>query len=201
MSAGPVCVPAQAGTQGGREELLRVGKYLHQQGLLLPANTCSPEQTRQMLRCSALHIQSQTLWQRQEPCDDQRLWHLFVATIQRVPHTGVRSTSPSPILHTGRAGGSAAGNNTGTVDRTSRCPTRCDTTGHCGIATSSSTQGWDESQGKDQMCWQLRGVSQPLSSPRSVLSPHMGCKPRTAKRREGLTNRENPQAQRAGREV
>lgn len=101
MSAGPVCVPAQAGTQGGREELLRVGKYLHQQGLLLlPANTCSPEQTRQMLRCSALHIQSQTLWQRQEPCDDQRLWHLFVATIQRVPHTGVRSTSPSPILHT-----------------------------------------------------------------------------------------------------
>lgn len=33
MSTGPVWVPAQAGTQGGREELPRVGKYLHQQGL------------------------------------------------------------------------------------------------------------------------------------------------------------------------
>lgn len=58
--------------------------------------------------------------------------------------------------------------------------------------------GLDESQGKGQACWQLRGVSQPLSSPSSALSPHMGCKARMAKR---FNRQENLQAHGAGREV
>lgn len=102
----------------------------------VPAGTvslCLHTLAQQSRHSSCSAVQSHALQRRQEPCGDQRLWHLLVATIQGARTTGSAAQVPAPLHTHCRAGGSTAGKDTGTVGRTSRCVTRCDNTGHLAL--------------------------------------------------------------------
>lgn len=150
-----------------------------------------------MLRGSALHIQSHALSSTRSPgmargCGAACGHHPTGAT-----HRGQGHEAQPHVTHTAEQEGALLGMAmalwAGPRDVSPGVTTQG--TWHCHL---QQHLGLGESQGKEQMCWQLRGVSRPLSSPRSVHSPH---KPRMAKRWEGLMDRENLQAHSAGREV
>lgn len=108
---------------------------------------------------------------------------------------GVRTTYPSPILHTRLEKMLAPW---GHQDRPWGSFTSRDTVGqpwHCHLQPCprlNGIWGWGETHSKGWMGWQRSEASQPLPSPGSVLSPHTRQKPRVAKGQEGSNDVEEP---------
>lgn len=98
----------------------------------------------------------------QEPCDGQRLWSCLWPPSNRCHTPGSGPRGPAPFHTHSRAGGSTAGNDNGTVGRTSRCLSRCDNTGHLALTPPAASGVGGSSRARDRHAGSSGGFSASL---------------------------------------